>query len=245
MTTASETIMQPIITFKGVSADYQEKSILDNISFEINMGEFVYLVGRTGSGKSTILRLIYADLLARQGIVRVGDFNLGDIRSSEVPFLRRKMGIIFQDFQLLGDRSVYDNIFFALKATGWRDSRKIKQRISDVLMRVGMSAKADFMPHQLSGGEQQRVVIARALINDPIVLLADEPTGNLDPEASDQVMEILQKINFSGTAVLMATHEYSLIERFPSRLIQVKDAKVIEFARSEGFLTSFRETRET
>ncbi len=228
--------MQPIVTFKGVSANYQDRVILDNVTFEVRMGEFVYLVGRTGSGKSTLLRMVYADTKPSAGFIRVSNINLGEIRPSEIPFLRRKMGIIFQDFQLLGDRSVYENIFFALRATGWRDSRKIKQRISDVLVKVGLSGRADVMPHQLSGGEQQRIAIARALINDPIVLLADEPTGNLDPEASDQVMEILQKINLSGTAVIMATHEYSLIERFPSRLIQVTDQGIVEFERSEPFL---------
>lgn len=231
--------MQPIVTFKGVSANYQDRIILDNVSFEVRMGEFVYLVGRTGSGKSTILKMIYADAKPRAGFIRVRDVNLGDMRSSEIPFLRRKMGIIFQDFQLLLDRTVYENIFFALRATGWKDSRKIKQRISDVLVQVGMSSRADVMPHQLSGGEQQRVAIARALINDPIVLLADEPTGNLDPEAGDQVIEILQKINLSGTAVIMATHEYSLIERFPSRLLQVTDQGIVEYERSEPFLEKY------
>jgi cell division transport system ATP-binding protein len=231
--------MQPIVTFKGVSATYQDRNILDNISFEVRMGEFVYLVGRTGSGKSTILKMIYADTKPLAGFIKVSNINLGEIRSGEIPFLRRKMGIVFQDFQLLSDRSVYENIFFALRATGWRDTRKIKQRISDVLVQVGMSGRADVFPHQLSGGEQQRVAIARALINDPIVLLADEPTGNLDPEAGDQVIEILQKINLSGTAVIMATHEYGLIERFPSRLIQVAEKGIIEYERSEPFLEKY------
>jgi cell division transport system ATP-binding protein len=229
----------PIITFKGVSAIYRDRLVLDAVSFEINMGEFVYLVGNTGSGKSTILRMIYADTLPSEGFIQVNKANLGDISPKELPFLRRKMGIVFQDFQLLLDRNVYENIYFALRATGWRDSRKIKQRISDVLVRVGMSGRADVMPHQLSGGEQQRVAIARALINDPIMLIADEPTGNLDPEASLQVMDILQKINLSGTAVLMATHEYPLIERFPSRVLHVINQGLIEYERPDAFLEKY------
>ena len=230
---------QPIITFKSVSAQFLDRMVLEGIDFEVHMGEFVYLVGRTGSGKSTILRMIYADQQPSNGFIRVGEMHLGQLSGNDIPFLRRKMGIVFQDFQLLPDRTVYQNIYFALRATGWRDSRKIKKRISEVLIQVGMTGKGEAMPHQLSGGEQQQVAIARALINDPIVLVADEPTGNLDPEASTKVMDILQKINLSGTAVLMATHEYSILKKYPSRVIQVVDKGLVDHPKSQTFLDKY------
>jgi cell division transport system ATP-binding protein len=212
---------RPVIFFQDVSARYDERWVCKDISLDIHMGEFVYVVGPTGSGKSTLLRLIYADLQAASGQLRVGEFDLNPLVRSRIPYLRRKLGVVFQDFQLLPDRTVYDNIYFALRATGWKDTARIKQRVSEVLVNVGMSGKNAAMPHQLSGGEQQRVAIARALINDPIVLIADEPTGNLDPQATAHILDILRKINQSGTAVLMATHEYAIIEKYPSRILEL------------------------
>ncbi|MEM6265296.1 MAG: ATP-binding cassette domain-containing protein [Bacteroidota bacterium] len=229
---------ETIISFKNVAARYDDRDLFGDLSFDVDLGEFVYLVGRTGAGKSTILRMMYADASPLDGHIQVGDIHLNRLSPRNVPFLRRKLGIVFQDFQLLPDRNVYQNIYFALRATGWRDTARIKHRVREVLVQVGMAGKLESMPHQLSGGEQQRVAIARALINDPIVLIADEPTGNLDPEASDMVMDILKKINFAGTAVLMATHEYSIIQQYPGRVLQLKDQKLIDYAESQSFLKS-------
>lgn len=228
---------RPVISLEGVAARYQDRFVCQDISLQINMGEFVYVVGPTGSGKSTLLRLIYADMAAATGQLRVGDFDLKTMSRSRIPYLRRKLGVVFQDFQLLPDRSVYDNIYFALRATGWKDTARIKQRVSEVLVNVGMSGKSASMPHQLSGGEQQRVAIARALINDPIVLLADEPTGNLDPQATAHILEILRKINSSGTAIVMATHEYGIIEKHPSRIIElIADGRITDHKDAQAFL---------
>lgn len=233
----SDTLTRTIISFAQVAASYGMRNILENVSFDIRMGEFVYLVGRTGIGKSTILKMIYADHVPAAGTVTVDEFRIGQIKRDQIPFLRRKLGIIFQDFQLLPDRNVYDNIHFALKAIGWKDNARVKQRITELLVRVGMSGKMQAFPHQLSGGEQQRVAIARALINDPIILIADEPTGNLDPHASDQIMELILKINLSGTAVLMATHEYAIIRKYPSRVIEVIPGSIRQHKEAESFLT--------
>ncbi|MDB4285677.1 ATP-binding cassette domain-containing protein [bacterium] len=228
-----------IISFKGVSAHYKDQPVLNTVSFDVHMGDFIYLVGRTGSGKSTLLKLIYADLIPLEGVIRVGDYHLNNIKPRKIPYLRRKMGVIFQDFQLLFDRNVYQNIRFALRATGWREGSKMKKRITEVLMKVGMAGKSKSMPHQLSGGEQQRVAIARSLINDPVVLIADEPTGNLDPEAGDMIMQLLRNINDGGTAVIMATHEYTIIKRYPSKVIQVDGGKIIRYEDGNKFLEDF------
>ena len=185
------------------------------------------------------MRLVYGDLKPTRGFIRVGEKQLGQVTAKDIPYLRREMGIVFQDFQLLPDRSVYHNIQFALKATGWKDRKKIKQRIQEVLMQVGMTGKANAMPYQLSGGEQQRVSIARALINDPMILIADEPTGNLDPEASRHVMDVIRQINLSGTAVLMVTHEYDIIRQYPSRVIELSDAHITDFSRGNDFLEAY------
>lgn len=190
-------------------------------------------------GKSTIMRLVYADLKPSRGFIKVGDKQLGQLTFKEVPYLRREMGIVFQDFQLLPDRTVYSNIQFALKATGWKDRKKIKQRIQEVLMKVGMTGKSSAMPYQLSGGEQQRVAIARALINDPMILIADEPTGNLDPEASKHVMEVIRKINLGGTAVMMVTHEYDIIRQYPSRVLELDEGSLTDFQRGNDFLDAY------
>lgn len=220
---------------------YQDvQTVLSNVNFDVEKGEFVYLVGRTGSGKSSLLKTLYADLPLQTGNAAVAEFQLGKLRRKQVPFLRRKLGIIFQDFQLLFDRTVAENLAFVLKATGWSDKSKRKQRISEVLMRVGLDAAANKMPHQLSGGEQQRVVVARALLNEPVILFADEPTGNLDPAVADGIMKLFQEINNHGTAVLMATHNYEIIQRYPQRVLKcengrVLDSKVEEFNLVNGY----------
>jgi cell division transport system ATP-binding protein len=219
---------EPVVSIKEASIFQDHNTILGNISFEIQKGEFVYLVGRTGSGKSSLLKTLYADLPLRLGDIRVAGFTIRGIRASEVPLLRRKLGIIFQDFQLFNDRSVAENLMFVMKATGWSDNVKMRARLAEVLMQVGLGSVEKKMPHQLSGGEQQRIVIARALINEPQILFADEPTGNLDPEVSHGIMKIFQQINNTGTAVLMATHSYGLIKKFPARVLKCEDGKVMD-----------------
>ncbi len=218
----------PVVSVKDASIFQDHNTILGNISFDIQKGEFVYLVGRTGSGKSSLLKTLYADLPLRLGDIRVAGFTIRGIKPGEVPLLRRKLGIIFQDFQLFNDRSVAENLMFVMKATGWSDNVKMRARLSEVLMQVGLGSVEKKMPHQLSGGEQQRIVIARALINEPQILLADEPTGNLDPEVSHGIMKIFQQINNTGTAVLMATHSYGLIKKFPARVLKCEDGKVMD-----------------
>jgi cell division transport system ATP-binding protein len=228
----------PVVRISEASIFQDHNTVLSNINFDIEKGEFVYLVGRTGSGKSSLLKTLYADLPLRLGDIHVCGHNIRGIKSSEVPMLRRKLGIIFQDFQLFHDRSVGENLMFVMKATGWRDNAKMRGRLSEVLMHVGLGSVEKKMPYQLSGGEQQRVVIARALINEPQILLADEPTGNLDPEVSFGILKIFQQINNSGTAVLMATHSYGLIKRFPSRILKCEDGKVLDSAVESFELTT-------
>lgn len=228
----------PVVSIKDTSIFQDHNTILGDVSFDIQKGEFVYLVGRTGSGKSSLLKTLYADLPLRLGDITVAGFKIRGIKSSQVPLLRRKLGIIFQDFQLFNDRTVAENLMFVMKATGWRDSVKMKARLAEVLMQVGLGSVEKKMPHQLSGGEQQRVVIARALINEPLILLADEPTGNLDPEVSGGILKIFQQINNSGTAVLMATHSYGLIKRFPARVLKCEDGKVVDSATAPFELTT-------
>jgi len=218
----------PVVSVKEASIFQDHNTILGNISFEIQKGEFVYLVGRTGSGKSSLLKTLYADLPVRLGDVRVAGFTIRGIKAGDIPLLRRKLGIIFQDFQLFNDRSVAENLMFVMKATGWSDNVKMRARLAEVLMQVGLGSVEKKMTHQLSGGEQQRIVIARALINEPQILLADEPTGNLDPEVSHGIMKIFQQINNSGTAVLMATHSYGLIKKFPARVLKCEDGKMMD-----------------
>jgi len=218
----------PVVRVQDASIFQEQNTILRDLNFDIDKGEFVYLVGRTGSGKSSLLRTLYADLSLRLGDIHVAGFNIRGIRNSEVPLLRRKLGIIFQDFQLFPDRSIDENLLFVLKATGWKDNAKMRARLNEVLMQVGLGAVEKKMPHQLSGGEQQRVVIARALLNEPSILIADEPTGNLDPEVSSGIMKIFQQINKSGTAILMATHSYGLIKRFPYRILKCEDGKMVD-----------------
>jgi cell division transport system ATP-binding protein len=228
----------PVVKVTDASIFQDHHTVLNNINFEIEKGEFVFLVGRTGSGKSSLLKTLYADLPLRVGDVRIAGHNIRGIKNAEVPLLRRKLGIIFQDFQLFPDRTVAENLMFVMKATGWSDSAKMKTRLSEVLMQVGLGSVEKKMPHQLSGGEQQRIVIARALLNEPQILLADEPTGNLDPDVSNGIMRIFQLINKSGTAILMATHSYGLIKRFPTRILKCEEGKVFDSAVEKFELTN-------
>lgn len=228
----------PVIRVKDASIFQENNSVLSDLNFEVEKGEFTYLVGRTGSGKSSLLKTFYADLPLRLGDISVAGFAIREITSSQVPLLRRKIGIIFQDFQLFPDRTVGDNLTFVMKATGWGESAKIKERLAEVLMQVGLGSVEKKMPHQLSGGEQQRVVIARSLINEPMILIADEPTGNLDPEVSNGIMKVFQQINKSGTAILMATHSYGLIRRFPARVLKCEEGKIRDSTKEQFELKS-------
>ena len=218
----------PVVSVKEASILQDNNEVLSNVTFNIEKGEFVFIVGRTGSGKSSLLKTLYADLPLRKGEVSVAGFNIFNIKGNQVPMLRRKVGIIFQDFQLFPDRNVQENLMFVMKATGWSDNVKMKSRVVDVLMQVGLHSVEKKMPHQLSGGEQQRVVIARALLNEPFILFADEPTGNLDPEVASGILKIFQQINKSGTAVLMATHSYGLIRKFPGRILKCESGALLD-----------------
>ena len=211
---------ESVIYFRDVPIYQRDTMVFSDASLEVKRGEFVYLIGKTGTGKSSLLKAMYAELPVKDGQAIVAGFNLIGIRNKEVPLLRRKLGIIFQDFQLLGDRNVEDNLMFVLKATGWRNKKEMIAQIREVLQKVGLSTKGFKMPHQLSGGEQQRVAIARSLLNNPEIILADEPSGNLDPETSREIMRLLIEISQSGRAVLMATHNYLLLNEFSSRIIR-------------------------
>jgi len=224
----------PVLRVHEASIFQGPSEVLRNISFDIEKGEFVFIIGRTGSGKSSLLKTLYADLPFQHGDITVAGFNIRGLRPKHVPLLRRKIGIIFQDFQLLPDRTVSENLTFVMKATGWKDNAKMKNRQAEVLMQVGLGAVEKKMPHQLSGGEQQRVVIARALINEPLLLIADEPTGNLDPEVSLGILKVFQQINKSGTAILMATHSYGLIKKFPARVLKCDEGRLLD-SRVENF----------
>jgi cell division transport system ATP-binding protein len=205
-----------------------ETPVLSDVTFSVEQHEFVFLIGRTGSGKSSLLKTLYADLPLKSGLSEVVGYSLSEIKNKEVPFLRRKIGIIFQDFQLFTDRTVHENLSFVLKATGWTDPILIKERIGEVLLQVGLLEALNKMPHQLSGGEQQRIVIARALLNSPSILLADEPTGNLDPDVADGIFKLFQDINKKGTAILMATHNHELLRKYPYRVLKCEKGKLLD-----------------
>lgn len=219
--------LDTIISFNNVPVFQKENLVLSDVSFNLEKGEFLYIIGKTGTGKSSLLKTIYADLPVTDGEAIVAGYDLKTLKRKDIPFLRRKLGIVFQDFQLLTDRPVFDNLLFVMKATGWKDKRKIEERIQDVLDKTDLGTKGFKMPHELSGGEQQRLGIARALINDPEVVLADEPTGNLDPESSHGIMELLFEISKSGRAVIMATHDYSLFQFFKARTLVCEEGKLV------------------
>ncbi len=219
---------EPVVKMKNAYVYQGINTILKELNFSIAKGEFVFLIGRTGSGKSSLLKTLYADLPLIMGEGEIVGYGLNGIKSKQVPFLRRKLGIVFQDFQLFPDRTVADNLYFVMRATGWKDKTKMKSRMIEVLMGVGLGGAATKFPHQLSGGEQQRVVIARALLNEPSILLADEPTGNLDPEVSDGIFRLFQEINKRGTAVLMATHNYDLLKKYPYRILKCENGTLLD-----------------
>ena len=220
--------LDTIIEFQNASIFIRDHLVLSDVNFTLNKSEFVYLIGRVGSGKTSLIKTINAEHPLMEGSGTVAGFSLQEIKTRNIPSLRRKLGIVFQDFQLLTDRNVYSNLEFVLKATGWKNKKEIEGRIVEVLEKVELQHKGYKMPHQLSGGEQQRVVIARALLNDPEIILADEPTGNLDPETSEGIMAILQEISKSGRAVIMATHNYNMLDKFPSRTMKCEDGKISE-----------------
>ena len=217
-----------LIKYTGVQLNRDENIILRDVNLEVNRGDFLYVIGKVGSGKSTLLKSMYAEIPIESGDARVFDYHLQDLKRKQIPYLRRKIGIVFQDFQLLIDRTVEKNLEFVLRATGWKDKIVIKDRIVEVLTQVGMQNKTYKMPHELSGGEQQRVVIARALLNSPLLILADEPTGNLDPETGSQIVDLLQQISGTGTAVIMSTHNYSIVQTFPGRIMKCENAGLID-----------------
>ena len=218
----------PIINIQGVNINQSNKHIFKNITLQISKGDFLYIIGETGSGKSSLLKTLYAEIKVSAGNVLVSNMNLTKIKHKNIPKLRRKLGIVFQDFQLLNDRTIFDNLKFVLQATGWKNNKEISQRIDEVLNSVYLNGVKDKMPHELSGGEQQRAAIARALLNHPEIILADEPTGNLDPKKSAKIIELLKEINAKGTTILIATHDYIIIKKHQSRTIKCVDQKIIE-----------------
>jgi cell division transport system ATP-binding protein len=220
-----------IIKLNNVDIFQQKHLVLSNVNLHIDKGDFVWLIGQTGSGKSSLLKVIYGDLAVKVGTGHACGYDLDKLADKDIPFLRRKLGIVFQDFQLLTDRTIEQNLQFVMRATGWTDPKLITARTLDVLEKVGLRSKLKKMPHELSGGEQQRVVIARALLNDPEIILADEPTGNLDPDTSEEIVLLLKQISQSGTAVVIATHDYHIIRTFPSRIIKCENGKVLEDAQ--------------
>ena len=219
---------QSVLSLKNATI-YQDKNpVLTDVNIDVKHGEFLYLIGRTGSGKSSFLKTLYADLALTDGEGSIVDYDLNTLKEDDIPYLRRKLGGVFQDFKLLSDRSVKENLLFVLKATGWTEKEEMEVKIEEVLDKVGMKGFANKMPHQLSGGEQQRVGIARALLNDPEIILADEPTGNLDPQTSVEIMEVLRKINANGKTILMATHDYALVLKYPSKTLKFEGGKMFE-----------------
>ena len=225
---------ESILTLKDASIFQKENLVLSNINLTLNKGEFVYLIGKTGAGKSSFMKTLYADLPLQKGEGSIVGYDLNALKEKEIPFLRRKLGVVFQDFKLLTDRTIFDNLEFVLKATGWKDKTERKTKIEAVLTKVNMQTKGFKYPHQISGGEQQRVAIARALLNNPELILADEPTGNLDPQTSIEIMEVLRDINAQGNTILMATHDYSMILRYPSKTLKLEDQKLFEVVQKKA-----------
>ena len=219
---------QPVLFLKDAAIYQRESLILSDVSVTIDKGEFVYLIGKTGTGKSSFMKTLYGDLPLQEGTGEIVGYDLPTLKEKDIPFLRRKLGVIFQDFKLLNDRTIRDNLFFVLTATGWKDKTAMEERMNHVLDKVGMKTKAFKYPYQLSGGEQQRVAIARALLNNPELILADEPTGNLDPQTSVEVMEVLQEINKNGNTILMATHDYALLLKYPSKTLKCDENQIFE-----------------
>ena len=217
-----------VLSLKDVTIYQEGKIILDDVNLEIKHGEFLYIIGKTGSGKSSFMKTLYGDLLLTKGEGKIVDYELNGLAEKDIPYLRRKIGIVFQDFKLLSDRTVHANMLFVLKATGWENLNDMNNKIDEVLDKVGLKDFAQKMPHQLSGGEQQSVAIARALLNDPEFILADEPTGNLDPQTSAEVLEVLKRVNANGKTVIMATHDYALLMKFPAKTLKCEDGKIFE-----------------
>jgi len=223
-----------VLQLKDVSIFQGNNLVLSDVNIEVNKGDFVYLIGKTGSGKSSFMKTLYGDLALTQGEGHIVDYDLRKLKEKDIPFLRRKLGVVFQDFKLLTDRTINENLLFVLRATGWKDKDKMKTRMDEVLDKVAMKTKGFKFPHELSGGEQQRVAIARALLNDPELILADEPTGNLDPQTSIEVMEVLQEINKNGNTILMATHDYALLLKYPSKTLKCDENQIFEVVQRKG-----------
>lgn len=224
----------PILQLKDASIYQGDSMVLSNVNVEINKGDFVYLIGKTGSGKSSFMKTLYGDLTLTEGEGHIVEYDLKTLKEKDIPFLRRKLGVVFQDFKLLTDRTINDNLLFVLKATGWKDKIEMNARVEEVLAKVDMKTKGFKYPHELSGGEQQRIAIARALLNNPELILADEPTGNLDPQTSIEVMEVLQDINKNGNTILMATHDYALLLKYPSKTLKCDENQIYEVVQRKG-----------
>ena len=218
----------PLVKFENATIIQNKQTILSDVNIEVQQGDFTFLIGKTGTGKSSLIKTLYADLPLQSGTGRVSDFNLVEIKQREIPFLRRKLGVVFQDFKLLPDRSIFENLSFVLKATGWKDKKEIKERIEEVLDSLGVGSISGKYAFELSGGEQQRVAIARALLNEPELIIADEPTGNLDPQTSLEIMEVFRGLHQKGMTIIMATHDYNMIVKFPGKILRCDSGKIYE-----------------
>ena len=218
----------PLVQFENATIIQNKQTILSDVNIEVQQGDFTFLIGKTGTGKSSLIKTLYADLPLQSGTGRVSDFNLAEIKQREIPFLRRKLGVVFQDFKLLPDRSIFENLSFVLKATGWKDKKEIKERIEEVLDSLGVGSISGKYAFELSGGEQQRVAIARALLNEPELIIADEPTGNLDPQTSLEIMEVFRGLHQKGMTIIMATHDYNMIVKFPGKILRCDAGKIYE-----------------